>query len=150
MKILNAYDKSQGQVHPKCGKTMTEQHHKKACDINTIMARYQKTGLVDHVNRHSGSYGDATGADFKAAQDLVATHKSIFEELPAQIRAEYDNDVAIYLDDVATEEGVERLKGLLDYRDLDPLADQEDDEIVPETAPEVAVDGEAEVSSAVT
>ena len=123
---------------------MTEQHHKKACDINTIMAKYVKTGLVDHVNKHQGTYGDVTGADFKAAQDLIANEKTKFAELPASVRAEFDNDPANYLDLVATDEGLETLQGI-----LNPPAEPE--EIVPaepgsggtETAP-TAPDGDSE------
>ena len=131
-KILSAYDKPTRTVHPIKGKSMTEQHHKKACDINTIMAKYNKTGLVDHVNRYEGTYGDVTGADFKAAQDLIANEKTKFAELPANVRAEFDNDPANYLDLVATDEGIETLKGILN-------PPEEPDEIVP---PKPGFDGE--------
>ena len=80
------------------GKSLTEQSHKKSCDINAIMARYVKTGLIDHVQKYEGTYGDATGADFKAAQDLVAEQKSIFNDLPAPVRAMFKNDPSKYLE----------------------------------------------------
>lgn len=89
--------------------SLTEQHHKKSCDINTIMAKYVKTGLIDHVAKYKGTYGDATGGDFKAAQDLVAKQKSQFNELPAEVRQMFDNDPAKYLELLVTEGGPERL-----------------------------------------
>ena len=113
MKILTAYDKSVRQPHPKCGKTLTEQHHAKTCNINAIMAKYNKTGLVDHINRHQGRYGDVSGADFQTAMNLIADQETIFHELPAAVRAAYDNDPAQYLDEVMTEEGQERHAALL-------------------------------------
>lgn len=92
---------------------MTEQHHEKQCNINNIMARYEKTGLIDHINRIEGNYGDATGADFKTALDLVKREEANFAELPAKIRAELNDDPAEYLDLVATDEGVKQMADLL-------------------------------------
>ena len=39
------------------GKSLTEQHHAKACDINSIMAKYVKTGVLDHITRYEPTYG---------------------------------------------------------------------------------------------
>ena len=130
MKILNAYSPSVRQAHPTGGKTLTERHHAKTCNINAIMAKYNKTGLVDHINRHEARYGDVSGADFQRAQNLIAEQKTIFHELPAAVRAAYDNDPAIYLDEVLTEEGQERHAAL-----LDPDPDKPDLETGPETPP---------------
>ena len=123
MKILSAYDASVRQAHPKCGKSLTEQHHAKTCNINAIMAKYNKTGLVDHINRHQGRYGDVSGADFQNAQNLIAEQITIFEELPAPVRAELNHDPAEYLDLVMTEEGQETLSAL-----LNPEPDPQDPE----------------------
>lgn len=109
--------------HPVGGETMTEQHHEKACNINSIMAKYAKTGLIDHVNRHKGTYGDVTGADFKAAQDLIAEQKTIFYELPAKVRAELDHDPANYLELVMTEEGQLELAAIINPAPAGPESD---------------------------
>ena len=113
MKILNAYDPSVRQPHPKCGKTLTEQHHAKTCNINAIMARYNKTGLIDHINTYQGRYGDVSGADFQTAQNLIAEQETIFHELPANVRRHFHDDPAEYLDQVMTEEGQQKLAQLL-------------------------------------
>lgn len=91
----------------------TEQNHARSCDINTIMARYVKTGVIDHINKHSAKYGDVSGADFTAAQLLVAEQKTVFEELPAYAREHFDNDVATYLEALQTDEGLEELRSVL-------------------------------------
>ncbi|AXL14418.1 internal scaffolding protein [Microviridae sp.] len=77
------------------------------------MAKYQKTGLIDHVQRYKGQYGDVSGADFKSAQDLVAEQKTIFYELPSSVRAEFDNDPAEYLDLLVQDDGPAILQDLL-------------------------------------
>lgn len=76
----------------------TKQAHKAECDINSIMAKYIKTGTLDFARKNEPSYGDCVGSDFNAAMLLVARGKSMFHELPAAIRARFDNDPAMFLD----------------------------------------------------
>lgn len=134
LKIRKPYDKSERYPHKTGGEPMTEQHHKKACDINNIIAKYAKTGLVDHINRHQGTYGDATGADFKAAQDLIAEQTSIFYELPAKVRTQFDNDPAQYLDLMQTDDGLETLRGLLTPKQ-DEIVQTDEKPATPEPEP---------------
>lgn len=72
----------------------TEQHHKKECDINEIIKKYDAQGIITHVSRFEGRFGDMTGMDFKAMQDKVAAARSSFSALPAEIRKEFGNDPA--------------------------------------------------------
>lgn len=140
-KPLNARSPSVRRTQPKCKGGVTEQHHKAACDINKIMAKYQKTGVIEHINNHAERYGNVSGADFKTAQDLIAEQTSVFYELPAYARDAFDNDPANYLDLVMTDEGIEELRAILHPSD-DPKE--------PEAEPETASDGEESVSDTVT
>lgn len=76
----------------------TEQSHKAECDINNIMARYTKTGTLEHVRRYEGQYLDIDPLDFQEAQNKVAEAKSMFEELPSQVRRHFTNDTARFLE----------------------------------------------------
>ena len=40
-----------------------KQSFKDACDINLIMKRHAKTGVLDHLNVNPGTYGDFANAD---------------------------------------------------------------------------------------
>ena len=42
--------------------SMTKQSFADECDINNIMKRYIKDGVVNHLNTYQGNYGDFTGA----------------------------------------------------------------------------------------
>lgn len=111
-KVLCAYDRI--TVHsPSGGKSMTEQHHEKSCNINNIMAKYQKTGLVDHINRMEGKFADVVGADYKDAMDLVKAAETEFYELPSEVRKRLRNDVSLYLDMIQTDDGVLELSEIL-------------------------------------
>ena len=88
----------------------TQQSFKDETDINAIMAKYQKTGLIDHVNEHGAHYGDQPQAeDFHAAMNMVASTSSMFEELPSSTREQFDNDPAQFLEYLSDEERREEL-----------------------------------------
>ncbi len=83
----------------------TQQSFAEETDINRIMAKYQKTGMLDHINEHGAHYGDQPAAeDFHAAMSMVASTNSLFEELPSSVRDEFDNDPSLFLDYVADDE----------------------------------------------
>lgn len=73
--------------------TMAKQSFKAECDINTIMQKYQQTGLLDHVQRVQGSYGDFTSvADYQLHLDQVLAAQDAFMALPSSVRKRFDND----------------------------------------------------------
>jgi len=69
----------------------TEQHHKAECDVNNIIKKYDKTGLITHVSRFEAKFGDMRGVDFKTAMDIVSSAKSEFNKLPSEIRKRFEN-----------------------------------------------------------
>lgn len=69
----------------------TEQNYKKECDVNMIVAKYDKTGLITHIQKFEAQFGDLTGLDFKQAQDLIANARNQFEQLPSHIRKRFRN-----------------------------------------------------------
>lgn len=75
----------------------TEQSHKASCDINNIMARYTKTGVLEHVRQYEGQYMDLPPGDFHDCQNKVAAAKSMFYELPSRLRAHFSNNPAQFL-----------------------------------------------------
>ena len=79
-----------------------QQHDAADCDINNIMARYERDGVVTHVNRYQGQYGDFTGAvDYQSALHLVYDAQDCFMSLPANIRKKFDNDPGQFFDFVS-------------------------------------------------
>jgi len=75
-----------------------KQSFKAECDINTIMARYAQTGILEHVSEAPGRYMDCIGADYQAAANFIASANSSFYGLPAKIRDRFDNNPALFLD----------------------------------------------------
>lgn len=90
--------------------SLTVQADKDKCCINNIMARWRKTGLVDHITAHRGQYGDfASGADFTAAMNVVAAATQSFGQLPAELRKRFSNDPAEFLNFVSDESNFDEM-----------------------------------------
>lgn len=96
--IRSAYGPRKRVALTEFGPGRTKQSFKKECDINTIMARYRKTGVLDFLSQRKPEYLDVTGADFREAMDLVAGAKANFGLLPAEIRSRFRNDPALFLE----------------------------------------------------
>jgi len=74
-------------------KTMAKQSFADECNINTIMSKYQKTGLIDHVNRVAGSYGDFTSVqDYQLSLNQVIQAQDAFDQLPSTVRKRFGNN----------------------------------------------------------
>lgn len=82
---------------PTGGETMTEQHHKAHVDVNNIMARYTRSGVMDHIRTFEGRYADITDMDYHESMTKVAEAKSMFEELPSTMRRHFSDDVSQFL-----------------------------------------------------
>lgn len=76
----------------------TQQNHKRECDVNWIIRKYDKTGILDHVQRIEARYGDVTGADFRKAQDLFINAHNMFNDLPADIKKRFRQSPAEFLE----------------------------------------------------
>jgi len=114
--------------------SVTQQHFKEECDINTIVKRYSQTGLITHVNKSQPNYGYATSQSFTEAMHMVATATEEFEKLPSEIRAHFDNDTAKYLDAIQDESRVDELAeiGLIEKPTPDPIEEPKIEPPAPE------------------
>jgi len=73
-----------------------EQHHQEACDINNILAKYQRTGAMEHRNEYRGEYGAVSHSDFQEAMYIVANAQTMFEELPSTVRQKFEGPGQFY------------------------------------------------------
>lgn len=100
-------------------KGRTKQSFKAECDINQILARFLKTGVLDFVQKNKPRYGDVTGLDYQSAVLKVAGAKTMFNELPSQLRARFDNDPGTFLSFIEDERNLDEAVelGLLKRRE---------------------------------
>lgn len=86
-------------------------------DINNIVAKYENTGVLTHLNATQATYADVSdlGGYHEALQKVEAAQQ-LFMQLPSALRAQFDNDPAKYLDFIgsATPEELVEL-GMAEY-----------------------------------
>lgn len=78
--------------------TLTQQHMAAACDINNIVAKYQRTGAIDHFAKHGASYGFVPAVDFHEAMEIVRHGNQVFADLPSSLRERFGHDPAAFLE----------------------------------------------------
>lgn len=73
---------------------MTRQEFAAECDINVLMARYERTGVLNHFSSKEPQYLDLTAMpdDLMAAMSMMDAAAASFMRLPATVRREFDND----------------------------------------------------------
>ena len=75
----------------------TKQSFKDSTDVNKILRKHIKSGTIETLARIQGQYGDFSDFDFMDAQNRVAAAKSLFEQLPAELRKEFNQDPGEFL-----------------------------------------------------
>lgn len=97
--------------------SLTEQSHKRSCDINDLVARVLKGGTLDPNHNRSVSYVDFTNIPDYFTQlnrnaEITSQAYEIFNDLPAQVRKEFDNDASVFFQMAANKDNIPKLKRL--------------------------------------
>lgn len=99
MKFRTAYDKRQREGFATTGESLTQQHFAKEADIKTIIKKHDRTGIISHVARGVAHYGDYSEVnEYREALDMVNSANSSFMELPAEVRAMFENDAGAFFE----------------------------------------------------
>lgn len=81
--------------------TRTRQSEAAACNINNIMRRYEKTGVIPPAKRNAFYADVSTMGDYRTALHQVQSAQDYFMSLPAKLRSRFENDAAAFLDFVS-------------------------------------------------
>ncbi len=68
----------------------TKQAFKDEADIVKIMARADRAGTISHLEKYEGVYADYSDYDFQNQTMRLAQGQTIFDELPAEMRREFN------------------------------------------------------------
>lgn len=80
--------------------SLTRQEFAAECDINNLMAQYEKTGILPPgMNSDVPQFLDVTDLpDFRETQDILIQATAAFMALPAVVRKEFDNDAVKFVE----------------------------------------------------
>jgi len=71
----------------------THQEFKDECDVNLIIPKYDRTGLLTHLNEAIAQYGDYSEVnEFQESMNLVISATDNFMQIPSNIRQMFNND----------------------------------------------------------
>lgn len=128
MQYITAYEPKQRHQIDFGKKSRTKQAHAKEADINYIMRKYLKTGLLEHSRKHEPDYGFATSQDFHHSMNIITKANTMFEELPSTIRSKFENKPEKFLDFVHDETNLSEMieMGLAKTPRYQPLVEDED------------------------
>lgn len=97
------------QIDP-IGPSLTQQNFQKECDINNIMRRFNKTGVLSHENPAKPGYGDFTGFDdYHSSMNKILEAQDSFMTVDATIRARFHNDPGEFLEFTTNPDNAEEL-----------------------------------------
>ena len=105
-------------LNPKKGKKLldpdrTKQSYLDQCNINRMMDRVKHGASLSHLANYGGEYGDFSDWDANTYEDMqiqLARANSMFEDLPAELRNEFENDPGKWLEFVNNPENKDRLE----------------------------------------
>lgn len=105
-------DKNTGEVRLEKRVSMTQQHHIKNTNVNAIMRRFERTGVlpVRTAQPLQGPIPDVES--FHEAMNIVIQGRQAFDQLPSQIREEFGNSPEAFLHAFGDETQHDRLREL--------------------------------------
>lgn len=102
-RIRSAYDGSRVVVRLICteDEDRTQQQFKDECDINVLMKRYERTGILPLGPDIPPQYADVSAMDFTTSMNQVAMVRGVFSQLDAHTRARFENNPELMLEFIA-------------------------------------------------
>lgn len=94
-----------------CGETsMTQQNFKQECDINYLLKKYRKTGMMEHFQQYQGNYADLSDVPtYQDALNKVIEAQNAFDTLPAEVRKIFSNDPGAFLEFVDNPDNLDEM-----------------------------------------
>jgi len=89
----------------------TQQHFERETNINSIVSRYQKTGVLPTALIREVQFGEV-GPDLVQSLNKIKAAKEQFQMLPAKIREEFGNDPDRFLRFLADPHNYAKAKSL--------------------------------------
>jgi len=87
------------------GESMTKQEYGDETNINTIVERWAKTGLLTSMNTGTPLYADVSEVpDFRGSLDVIRKTQEAFDSLPPKLREKFNNSAEQLIDFISKAE----------------------------------------------
>lgn len=89
----------------------TRQEFADECDINILLARYEKSGVLTHYSQVEPVYMDLSEVpDLQASLAAMREAERAFMTLPATVRREFDNDAVKFVEFAQNPENIDQMR----------------------------------------
>ena len=94
------------------GPSLTRQEFAEECDVNALMARYEKTGMQipSHMSREPQYLDLSDVPDLHTAMNVMREAEAAFMQLPGHIRLEFSNDAVKFVEFAEDKDNLEQLR----------------------------------------
>lgn len=76
-----------------CPPGRTKQSFREKVNINSIVAKHRRTGMIEHLNSKKPFYGDVTNiSSYKESLETVIIAQDLFNKMSPDIRQRFKND----------------------------------------------------------
>ena len=112
------YDKDGNQIRNRVvidtsgDEIRVEQAHKDEVEINNIVKRHGLELISQVASLQNWTYDDVTGNDFQESMNALIKAKETFSMIPSEIRKQFDNDPAKFMDFVHNPENSQALQDM--------------------------------------
>lgn len=113
MKFQHAYSDPVRTSDLECKEpSLAQQQFKEDADINVLLERFKVTGQMPQ-GVTLPTYGDFSAVvDYRTANDAIRRARDSFMELPASVRARFENDPQVFLEFCSNKENLPELRKL--------------------------------------
>ncbi len=91
------------------GSSKTKQSFKDESNIDKIIAKYQKTGVINFRSQYAQQYGEMNVQDYKTSLDIIRKSESMFQELPSTLRDRFENSPEEFLEFVQDKKTIRKM-----------------------------------------
>lgn len=116
MKVYNRFNLPPRTPHKTVGESLTQQHFAEEANINSIMGRYARTGILGNPSTGPARQpfeGDfSQNLSFHEMQNKIVDAQTSFDNMPSHIRNKFENDPQKLIDFLSTEKNLEEAQAL--------------------------------------
>jgi len=91
------------------GPGKTKQSSKDESDINLILAKYKKTGIVNFVAKRQPEYMDMQSTDLHSAMNMIIASNEMFADMPSHLRKKFNNNPEQFLEFVHDPKNIDEM-----------------------------------------
>lgn len=89
----------------------TKQEFREDCDVNVIIRRFTKSGLLPNPNNAVPQFVDAASLpDLQTLMQIMIEAEKAFMSLPAQVRKEFDNNAIQFVEFATKAENLDKMR----------------------------------------